>query len=298
MYEDEVQECLNGAVDLHVHSSPDVMPRKGDDVLFAFRAQAAGMGGFVLKSHHVPTADRASLVRQMVKGVELFGAICLNNFVGGINPQAVDIAGRLGAKVIWLPTVDAKNEAAKWHEQDAAKRPYWAGIHQELLAEGHLRPPIAVLTETGELVPELRDVVALARQYGMAIATGHLSPEEAQVFIRYAHREHLPRIIVTHPEFPTTRYPLDVQRDLTEYGVVFERTYTTPATGKVEWATVFAAIKATGPDHNVLATDLGQPTALFPDQGLADFIRRCLAEGFTRSEVQKMTVVNPRRLLF
>ena len=41
---------LAGAFDMHVHSGPDVLPRKFDDAGLAKRAQSVGMAGFVLKS--------------------------------------------------------------------------------------------------------------------------------------------------------------------------------------------------------------------------------------------------------
>jgi sugar phosphate isomerase/epimerase len=294
---DDIQQCLHNAYDMHVHSAPDVMPRKADDFELARRARAVGMGGFVLKSHHVPTADRATLVNQIVAGVTVYGSITLNNFVGGLNPQAVDIAGRLGAKVVWLPTVDAANEADKLQQKDPKKLPYWAKIQQELAQEGHLRPPIDVVDAHGNLVAELYEIMDLIRQHNMVLATGHLSPAEIGLVVRAAHARGLERIVVTHPEFPTTRLTLAQQRELAQYGVYFERCYTTAATGKISWDEMVAGIRETGAARNILSTDLGQPQALFPDEGLADFVRILRAHNVTVPEIQMMMQTNPRRLL-
>ena len=65
----------------------------------------------MLKSHYAPTAERAAVVRGAVPGVRALGAIALNAGVGGLNAQAVEIAARGGARIVWLPTVDAENEA-------------------------------------------------------------------------------------------------------------------------------------------------------------------------------------------
>lgn len=43
-----MKELIQGAYDLHVHSAPDVMPRKMDDLEMAQRIVASGMAGYAL----------------------------------------------------------------------------------------------------------------------------------------------------------------------------------------------------------------------------------------------------------
>src|SRR3954468_8168646 len=74
---------LAGGYDMHVHSGPDVLPRKFDDAGLAERTRESGMAGFVIKSHYVCTADRANLIRQIYPDVHAYGGIALNNAVGG-----------------------------------------------------------------------------------------------------------------------------------------------------------------------------------------------------------------------
>src|ERR1044071_760092 len=88
-----IDGLLEGAFDTHIHSAPDVLPRKFNDIELAQRFKARRMAGFVLKSHYICTADRATLVNQIVPEIQAFGAIALNNSVGGLNPLALDIAG-------------------------------------------------------------------------------------------------------------------------------------------------------------------------------------------------------------
>src|SRR3954451_17907222 len=104
------RELVRGAYDVHIHVAPDVMRRRIDDVSLAERFAAVGMAGFVLKSHYIATAERAEVVRRARPGVDALGAITLNASVGGMNTIAVEIAGRGGAKVVWLPTVDSANQ--------------------------------------------------------------------------------------------------------------------------------------------------------------------------------------------
>src|SRR5919201_289306 len=100
------RELVRGGYDPHVHIAPDVMERRIDDLELARRFGEQGLAGFVLKSHYVPTAERASVVRAAGPRIDAGGAITLNASVGGLNPIAVEIAARGGARWVWLPTVD------------------------------------------------------------------------------------------------------------------------------------------------------------------------------------------------
>ena len=44
----------------------------------------------------------------------MFGSITMNRQVGGINPVAVEVALKLGAKVVWLPTQWAGNHPVSY----------------------------------------------------------------------------------------------------------------------------------------------------------------------------------------
>ncbi len=106
---DAAWETIRGGYDLQVHVAPDVIGRRIDDIGLAKEFIARGLKGFVLKSHYVPTAERAKVVTKAVPGIAAYGAITLNHSIGGLNPVAVEIAGRSGNKIVWFPTVDAAN---------------------------------------------------------------------------------------------------------------------------------------------------------------------------------------------
>ena len=129
------RELVRGAYDLHVHVEPDLAKRRIDDLSLARRFAELGLAGFVLKSHYVPTAERAAVVRGAVPGVDALGAIVLNAGVGGLNAQAVEIAARGGARIVWLPTVDSENEASE-DGPKPAKQPVWRKIQDEFAAAG------------------------------------------------------------------------------------------------------------------------------------------------------------------
>jgi hypothetical protein len=92
-------EYLRGAADLHVHSAPDIVARRFDDVELAHEAARAGFVALLIKNSVVPTMDRAYLVRKLVPGIAVHGGIVLNECVGGFNVAAVKVALQLGARV-------------------------------------------------------------------------------------------------------------------------------------------------------------------------------------------------------
>ena len=59
---------------------------------------------------------------------------------------------------------------------------------------------------------------------------------------------------------------------------------------------LFEAIRATGPEHSVLSTDLGQKANPAVEDGLGLMADRLLAAGFDEAAVHEMAVVNTRRL--
>ena len=62
-------EAIRGAYDLQVHVAPDVIARRIDDLELAKEFLAHGLRGFVLKSHYIPTAERAKVVAKAVPGI-------------------------------------------------------------------------------------------------------------------------------------------------------------------------------------------------------------------------------------
>ncbi|MBO0727208.1 MAG: cytosolic protein, partial [Blastocatellia bacterium] len=154
-------ESIQGAYDLQVHVAPDVIERRTDDIDLAKDFLARGLRGFVLKSHYIPTAERAQVVTKAVPGIEAYGAVTLNHSVGGLNPVALEIAGRSGNKIVWMPTVDAANETAGRLDGGNQKLPFWAKIQREIAAAGITRPPMTVLDGDGKISDETRQCLEL-----------------------------------------------------------------------------------------------------------------------------------------
>ena len=287
---------LKDAYDLHVHSAPDVLPRKMDDVEMAQRIITSGMKGYAIKSHYFCTSERAETIRKIFPSCNAVGTITLNSSVGGINPMAVEMAGRSGAKLVWFPTVDSEHELAHLAHSPSEKLPYWAKIKEQMKAEGVFSPTICILKD-GKLKDEVFSVLDIIARFNMILATSHISKAEAFALVKAAKERKVERIIITHVDFPSTFYTVEEQKEFLKSGAFVEHCYTTPATGKVAWDVAIGQIRAIGADRVLLATDLGQSAGVYPDEGLALYGEKLLANGFSEADVRTMIVKNPTSLI-
>jgi hypothetical protein len=277
-----------------MHISPDVVERKIDDISLAREFERLGMEGFVLKSHYGSTAERASVVRAAVPGINVLGALSLNRAVGGINPLAVEVAAREGARTVWMPTVDAVNEASE--RESSGKQPVWVKLQLEMREQGIEIEPVPVVDGEGGVLPAVRNVLAMIARHGMVLATGHLARDEIFAVVDAAVEAGVEDIVITHPEFPSQNLGIEDQRALAERGALLERCFTTPHTGKVSWERWLENIRLAGPEHSVLSTDLGQVFNPPVQEGMGLMVDRLLDAGFNEEEVHVMAVVNTRRV--
>lgn len=291
------RELVRGGYDPHIHISPDVVERRISDVELAKRFLELGLEGFGLKSHYTSTAERARVVSEAVPGIRVLGAITLNRAVGGLNPTAVEIAAREGARIVWFPTVSSENEQ---HEVLAAdpngKVPVWVKFELSIREAGVVPEPVPVVDPAGELLPEARAVLEVIARNDMVLATGHLSRDEIFTLVDGAVEAGVRDIVVTHPEFPSERISPDDQVALADKGALMERAFTTPHTGKCSWEQIFKATRAVGAERTVWGSDLGQIFNPPVEDGLALMADQFLAAGFSEEEVRLMAVENTRRI--
>jgi hypothetical protein len=104
-------------IDLHCHFGPDAIvgPVRSDDhavtgIDAAREALASGHRAIVLKSHSFASPALAAQIAQAEPGLRVFGGICTDYPTGGLNVDAVDIALRMGARIVWLPTVHSHQD--------------------------------------------------------------------------------------------------------------------------------------------------------------------------------------------
>jgi Family of unknown function (DUF6282) len=294
---DAARRIVEGAYDLHVHVLPDVFERKITDLQLAERFRELRLGGFVVKSHYTMTAERAAVVRAAT-GVDVLGGITLNSVVGGINPPAVEICARSGGRFVWLPTFDSVNEARSVNNvRPTGTPPAWAALRADFARKGLTAEPVRVVDDSGDLLPEVRDMLRVVADHRLVLCTGHLSAAEISVVVRGAREEGVGTIIITHPDFPSQNIPVEEQIRLADQGCLLERCFGTPYAGRVAWEVMFANIRAAGVGASVITSDLGQVHNPPVEDGLALMADRLLAAGFTETDVHTMTVANSRRVV-
>lgn len=264
---------LAAAIDLHIHTAPDVRPRSVTDLEAAQQARDAGMQAILIKSHVTCTADRAQIAETAVGGVHVFGGLVLNQQVGGLNPAAVEAALALGAAIVWLPTFGGQPRT---------------GV-TVLDADGPRSAPM-------EPRPVVREIMALVRDADRVLATGHIGFEESLAVVRTAWDMGLRKVLITHPEWPGLDFGIGQLSSLVGAGVFFEHCYLN-ARDRAGLERIAAQIRAVGVESTVLTTDLGQAGNPSPVQGMRSYIGGLLGLGFSPAEVDRMARQNPAGLL-
>jgi GNAT superfamily N-acetyltransferase len=175
-------EWATDMADLHVHAAPSLLPRHGDDAQTVAAERGVGFGTVVLKSHEGSTVERAAIA-----GPGVYGGVVLNSPMGGANPDAVEVAARLGGRVVWLPTVSARN-----HKAGAAAPELSVHRGFELRA-------VDVVCADGRLAAGWHEVLDVVAEHDLLLASGHLSAAETVVVFAEARRRGVQRLLVNHP---------------------------------------------------------------------------------------------------
>ena len=276
---------IEGVVDLHVHSAPDSGPRSIGSLQLARIARDAGMRALLLKNHYAPTAGLAFVVERAVPGIRVFGGIALNASTG-INPVAVEHMARTTGghgKVVWMPTFDSEH-------------------YHRVLSPNPNRIPVS---SDGELLPGVLHVLDVMAEHRLTLATGHSSPEESLLLIREAKQRGIDRILVTHPLSPPVGMSVAMQRRAAELGAMLEYPVGTALESNPQWEgtaeekfqAYVDAIREIGPESVVISSDLGQSMNPIHTDGLAVFLAKLLAAGFSQADVDRMARTNPAWLL-
>jgi hypothetical protein len=278
----QAADLVVGAIDLHCHHGPDPHRARSVDAAEAVvEAEAMGLGAVVLKSHAYPTGPVAMLMQKTVERLRVFGGICCDHEVGGLNPAAVEVALRTGAKIVWMPTFSSVVDRRK------------------LNLEG---PGIPVIDAHGRLVAAAREIMRLVAAYDAVVATGHVDLPELFAVVDGA-KEAGARVVMTHALETQVGadHTLEHARELAARGAMIELTYLSCMPGGFaathEPAVFAAAMMAIGPERVVMSTDFGQVKSPHPAEGMRMFIDEMLRCGVPAAAVDLMARKNAARLL-
>jgi len=280
---ERAEGLLEGAIDIHIHVGPDIKERLLNGFEAANQAREVGMKAIVLKGHHINTTDRAEMISAAIEGIKVYGGITLNKSMGGFNPFAVEVAIKLGAKMIWFPT-----QSAASHLKSKGK-PYQDGL---TVFQGGL-------DSSGLIHPEIKEICKIIAESNVVLATGHISFQEIMALIEVAQDVGVKKIIINHPQNRCVGMGIKEQLAVSVKGVYLEQCFNfcTPHLPLLKPEDLYKAIKEVGPQKCVMATDMGQVDNFQPVEGLRVFIQMMLDRGITKNEIKTMVADNPSLLL-
>jgi hypothetical protein len=159
--------------------------------------------------------------------------------------------------------------------------------------------PFAAVSRNGELVPEVRDVIAIIAKHGLVLATGHSSQEEALLLLREGRRQGVRQMVVTHAMLAPVQMDLPHMKEAVKLGAFIEFVGGSLATkdAPTRLARFAEAIRSLGPESCILSSDLGQAGNALPADGFGEFLVALRSRGFSAQEIDRMSKENPARLL-
>ena len=297
MTADRVAQILGGAVDLHVHPAPSPLPRRIDAREAGQLAGAAGFDAIVVKSHHHSTVMDVLAIGEDAAGngsaASVFGGIALNSAVGGLNPHAVDLALKMGGRIVWFPTIGSPQHIAHHRAHPDLKFP-------KLAVKLQPEEPIDVFGDDGALKPEVHRILESIADADAILASGHMAPASITAVFGAAREKGVRRMLVNHPNFVIEASHDDARRWV-ELGAVIEHSLCMydEASSFYHWdlETLLKWIEAVGAEHSTLGSDLGQDGNPLPTDSFRKIVTGLLDRGMPERDVRLMVADNPRALL-
>jgi hypothetical protein len=246
------------------------------------------IGGFVIKSHIWPTMERAYLLHDQFPDLNIFGAVTLNPIVGGLSPWTVESAIALGARVLWFPTWGAKYDIE--HHGGRYFRSHLPFYKQLSAKDG-----IHVLDETGELADEAKKIIDMARDAGLVVGTGHISPAESMKLAEYCSDIGFKKLIFTHAMgIGANQAEMETVAQLGGY---IEFSYLHVLLQRMQASDILDVVRKIGPEKCILTTDAFFTWTPPEPEMLRLFAGVLHYQGLEPRHIRQMLYDNPRRLL-
>jgi len=283
-------ELLVGAIDHHIHAFPDFVQRSQDMLEIAVDASRAKMRAVVFKDHWNLTAGAAYLVQKsidemMLDGrlehrVEVYGGLGLNL---GVNPEAVQMGLKYpNFKCIWFPTFKSYGWARS------------AGLNPS--EDDYVR----LVGADGEVLPNVREVLELAAEGGIAVALGHTDFEELLPLCTLANSLGV-RTVLDHPLLELNKLLVEEMLQLADLGT-YVGVYCQPMIPSLyqpvqDPMETVEVIRSVGAARCVSGSDFGQGLHLDAIPGVRVFVRALLGFGISADDVRTILCDTPAKLL-
>jgi hypothetical protein len=297
-YDDALlNDILIGAVDLHCHSGPSVMPRCIDHIQVMKEGAAAKMKAILIKDHYYSATPVTELLMNHFQelGVQMLSGVPLNNSTGGINRFAVDHGIKLGAKLIWMPTFSSRNHIAH-HKSDKDFAKKFPTTKEKMLTPVEL----GVLDDNGRLLDEVKFILDMIAEADIVLSGGHLHISEIFPLFEEAKKRGVKKLLVNHPSYLIDATE-DEMRELVTMGAYLEHSMCMFVPGSkfhfYSPRNLDNLIKAGTVDRTILGSDLGQVGNPTPIEGFKNVIATCLDLNYSQTDIKKMISGNASDLL-
>lgn len=285
---------LVGAVDLHQHPGPSPFPRRMSILDAARDAAGAGFRAIVAKSHHHSMVTDILALRPAGLAelpTEVYGGIALNRTVGGLNPYAVELALRMGGRMVWFPTLTSAAHVRHHESHDTGFPTPEVDLRSQ--------PVISILDGNGAVLPEVRDILSVIADEDAVLTCGHLGVAEAQRLIDAALQHGVRRIVVNHPVF-VVGASVEQAVAWARQGVYIEHCavmYFGHPERRRDLDELLAFIKAVGVGRTVISSDSGQRNNPLPVTLYRRAARGLLDAGVPEDDIRQLVGTNAAGLL-
>jgi len=290
--EDDVDGLMENAIDCHAHGGSDPFNRLLLEDEIAFDYSKEKMLAVVFKTWFTPSASRIQLVQKYLdqwaeenetRPVKIFGGITLNQSVGGINPNAVKrCLGFPGFKYVWMPMVDS------YH-------------HRRIVFDDWSGKGLRLLDDSGIVLPELTEVLKIAADNDLVVATGHFPYDpDHKAMLEEAKRVGVKRLEIIHPAHIHCKTSIAQMKEAAAEGVKLMLSGLGTTTFPLhETGPVYAVkmIKEVGAENIVYGSDYGQIHNPPHVVGTRWLIKLLLSYGATIEEVRKVMQETPTKHL-
>lgn len=283
----EVGSIIRRAIDLHVHIKPDALPRKYTALELAEKMMGK-IRRICVKSHTFETVSIAQKVNKNLKTDFLIGSATLNNSVGGLNQSLLKALSKTCCDpiIVWLPTINAENYL---------KKSEWE-IRPEWVKNSEFKPRKSGEVKAVKIDEELDKVLEIIKENNWALATGHISWQEAERVAVKALDMGV-KVVITHPIYQLIDMPIETQISLAKEGALIEQCYSMNSIDKISIEKIAGQIKRVGAENCIISSDVGQTFSPDPDEALEKFANLLIKQGIKEKELERMMVKNPENLI-
>lgn len=287
---DDSDRLLEGAFDLDCRTGPSLEARHFTHDHAAEEAAAAGMAAVAFRDDFYPTTPVAAILEKTVYAnlpLKLLSGVVLNNYVGGLNPYAVEHELKLGGRIIWMPTISAANHLRM--------------AYRDKGAEPAMRPreALSVLDAKGAITAPVREILEIIAEHDAVLASGHLHISEILPLFAAARAAGVSRMLVNQPLRHAGATLADIE-ELARDGAFIELTAAAFIDGpdrRHAPGVLTSVIAAASPERIVFSSGLGHTGNLKPVEGLRALIRLCLEHGVEEDAMEMMLAKNAARLV-